>query len=146
MLSTNQLDLFGGEPHEQGSRRKRNGHRRETNGHKQQPVNGDVNERIESLERSVDELASKLTRIESVLCDLHALVTNRQTIKDSYTTQEVAKILDKKPYTVREWCRLQRVNAFKAMCGRGCEEEWRINHEELLRIQNEGLLPPPERY
>lgn len=146
MLSTNQLDLFGGEPHEQGSRRKKNGQRREKNGHRHRPVNGDVNERIESLEKSVDELASKLTRIESVLCDLHALVTNRQTIKESYTTQEVAKILEKKAYTVREWCRLQRVTAFKAMCGRGCEEEWRITHEELLRIQNEGLLPPPERY
>jgi predicted secreted protein len=95
---------------------------------------------------SVKELASRLARIESVLCDLHELVTNRQTVKDSYTTQEVAKILDKKPYTVREWCRLQRVHAFKAMCGRGCEEEWRITHEELLRIQNEGLLPPPEHY
>lgn len=146
MLSTNQLDLFGGEPHEQGSRRRKNGQRRERNVHSHQAADGDVNERIESLEKSVDELASKLTRIESVLCDLHALVTNRQTIKDSYTTQEVAKILDKKAYTVREWCRLQRVNAFKAMCGRGCEEEWRITHEELLRIQNEGLLPPPERY
>ena len=92
------------------------------------------------------ELSSKLTRIESVLCDLHELVTNRQTIKDSYTTQEVAKILDKRPYTVREWCRLQRVNVFKAMWGRGAEEEWRISHDELVRIQNEGLLPVPERY
>lgn len=89
MLSTNQLDLFGGEPHEHGSRRKKNGQRRKKNGHRHQPVNGDVNERIESLEKCVDELDSKLTRIESVLCDLHALVTNRQTIKDSYTTQEV---------------------------------------------------------
>lgn len=93
-----------------------------------------------------DDLASKLARIESVLSDVHELVLNRQTIKDSYTTLEVAKVLNKKPYTVREWCRLQRVNADKAMCGRGSEEEWRISHEELVRIQNEGLLPPPSRY
>lgn len=147
MLSTNQLDLFGGELHEQGSRRKRNGHRRKSNGKQTgHRSNEETNERIESLEKSVVELASKLSRIEEVLCDLHSMVTSRQTIKDSYTTLEVAKILDKKPYTVREWCRLQRVNASKAMCGRGCEEEWRITHEELLRIQNEGLLPPPERY
>lgn len=146
MLRTSQLDLFGGEPHQQGSNRKRNGQRRSANGHSKQLEGGEVTDRIESLEKSVDELASRLARIESVLCDLHELVTNRQTVKDSYTTQEVAKILDKKAYTVREWCRLQRVNAFKAMCGRGCEEEWRITHEELLRIQNEGLLPPPERY
>lgn len=101
---------------------------------------------VVSHETTVVELASKLAKIESVLCSLHELVANRQTTKDSYTTQEVAKILEKRPYTVREWCRLQRVNAFKAMCGRGCEEEWRITHEELLRIQNEGLLPVPERY
>lgn len=108
--------------------------------------NEHANARVEPLEECVNELASKLVRIESVLSDLHELVTNRQTIKDSYTTQEVAKILNRKPYTVREWCRLQRVNADKAMCGRGCEEEWRISHEELVRIQNEGLLPPPSRY
>ena len=36
--------------------------------------------------------------------------------------------------------------ALVMMCGRGCEEEWRISHEELERIQNEGLLPIPERY
>lgn len=143
MLSTSQLDLFGGEPHQHG---KRNGRRRETNGHSKRSHSRDVNERIRSLEESVDELAARLARIESVLCDLHELVTNRQTIKESYTTLEVATILEKKPYTVREWCRLQRVNAFKAMCGRGCEEEWRISHEELLRIQNEGLLPVPEHY
>ena len=146
MLPSSQLDLFGGEPHQQGSNGKRNGHRRRTNGKSNGSADADSDGRIESLEASVKELASRLARIESVLCDLHELVTNRQTTKDSYTTQEVAKILDKKPYTVREWCRLQRVNAFKAMCGRGCEEEWRITHEELLRIQNEGLLPPPERY
>jgi len=146
MLPTSQLDLFGGDPHQQGSNGKRNGHRRKTNGNAKQTGGDGDSARIESLEASVKELASRLARIEAVLCDLHELVTNRQTTKDSYTTQEVAKILDKKPYTVREWCRLKRVNAFKAMCGRGCEEEWRITHEELLRIQNEGLLPPPERY
>lgn len=143
MLSRNQLDLFGGEPHQPELKVKRNGHR---NGHSSGTHQGDVAEQIESLEAKVTELSSKLTRIETVLCELHELVTSRQTIKDSYTTQEVAKILGKRPYTVREWCRLQRVNAFKAMCGRGAEEEWRISHEELLRIQNEGLLPVPERY
>jgi len=146
MDTNSQLDLFGGKRLPSKSRRKRNGHHRLANGHSNGALNGELSGRIESLEEHVSELSLKLSRIESILCELHELVTNRQTMKDYYTTQEVAKILGKKPYTVREWCRLQRINAEKAMCGRGCEEEWRITHKELLRIQNNGLLPVPDRY
>jgi len=146
MLPASQHDVLDGEQHQSESSEERNSQRRDTNGRPKQSNTEGTNGGVGSLETSVNELATKLARIESVLGDLHELVANRQTIKDSYTTQEVAKILEKRPYTVREWCRLQRVNAFKAMCGRGCEEEWRITHEELLRIQNEGLLPVPERY
>lgn len=137
----NQLDLFGGEPILEARRIKRNGH----NGHS---LNGshEVAERIESLETCMMQVATRMERIESVLVELHELVTNRQTIKESYTTQEVAKILNKKPYTVREWCRLQRIKAEKTMCGRGSEIEWRISHEELVRYQNEGLRPVPDHY
>lgn len=87
--------------------------------------------RVASLEAKFDEFCEKMlaTRIE----------------KESYTTQEVAALLGKRPYTVREWCRLKRVRAHKAEYGRGGEDEWRIAHEELVRIQNEGLLPLPER-
>lgn len=141
MRFSSQLDLFGGEPLNEVRRIKRNGH----NGHS---LNGshEVAERIESLETCMMQLATRMERIESVLVELHELVTNRQTIKESYTTQEVAKILNKKPYTVREWCRLQRIKAEKTMCGRGSEIEWRISHEELVRYQNEGLRPVPDHY
>lgn len=99
-------------------------------------TNGEVKEliaRISSLEHTISEL-------REIMCQ-----QNRPS-KDSYSTAEVASILGKKPYTVREWCRLQRIHAFKAMCGRGCEEEWRVSHEELVRIQNDGLLPIPDKY
>jgi hypothetical protein len=33
------------------------------------------------------------------------------------------------------------VYASKRACGRGHAKEWIISHEELTRIQNEGLLP-----
>jgi hypothetical protein len=51
-----------------------------------------------------------------------------------------AQILGRAEFTVREWCRLGRVWASKRQCGRGNAKEWIISHEELTRIQNEGLL------
>jgi len=81
-----------------------------------------------------------LSRLEEIEKTLSTLVSQRM-IKDSYTTSEVAGILSKAEFTVREWCRLGRVWAEKRPCGRGRSKEWIISHEELLRIQNEGLLP-----
>ena len=71
---------------------------------------------------------------------IHQLLESKELPKESYTTAEAAKILQRRPYTVREWCRLGRVNAYKTESGRGIDEEWRISREELIRIQNEGLL------
>ncbi|REJ93825.1 MAG: helix-turn-helix domain-containing protein [Planctomycetota bacterium] len=68
---------------------------------------------------------------------------SQQVQKDWYTTDEVAEILDKAPFTVREWCRLGRVDADKRASGRGSTQEWIISHEELQRIRNHGLLPLP---
>ena len=139
---TDQLDLFTGERVPNGVK---------VNGRKRRQTfssasTAELNEKISALADQVGSLQERMQRLEDAVSSLVDLVRDQRTIKESYTTIEVANILGKKPYTVREWCRLQRVNAFKAMCGRGCEEEWRISHEELLRIQNEGLLPIPDRY
>tara|TARA_R110002111_G_scaffold225795_1_gene287503 strand:- start:4109 stop:4381 length:273 start_codon:yes stop_codon:yes gene_type:complete len=64
--------------------------------------------------------------------------------KEYYSTAEVAQILNRAEWTVREWCRLGRVYAEKRKCGRGSSNEWMISHDELRRIQNEGLLPLPK--
>lgn len=146
MVRESEVNELEQELNQQRNNGRRNDSPTESNGHSKQRDCGSEERHVEPLGMRVDELVSKLARIESALSDLHELVANGQMIKDSYTTLEVAKVLNKKPYTVREWCRLQRVNADKAMCGRGSEEEWRISHEELVRIQNEGLLPPPSRY
>ena len=71
---------------------------------------------------------------------LELLVGQRQ-VKEQYCTAEVAEILGKAEFTVREWCRLGRVRARKRRCGRGPAGEWTIAHDELVRIQNHGLLP-----
>ncbi len=83
------------------------------------------------------QLADRLSRIEDVLDQL----LQRNTVKEYYTTAEVAALLDKAEFTVREWCRLCRVYAEKRQTGRGRAKEWIISHKELTRIRNEGLLP-----
>jgi hypothetical protein len=84
----------------------------------------------------LDSLVDRMARIEGAL---EALVEQR-TIKDWYSTAEVAKILNRAEFTVREWCRLGRVHAKKRACGRGQSQEWIISHDELQRIRNEGLI------
>jgi hypothetical protein len=94
-----------------------------------------------------------LERIEATLMQIMALlnelvVSSRKRVvtKAAYSAAEVATILGKRPFTVREWCRLQRINATKRPWGRGNEREWEISHEELERFRNHGLLPIPKRY
>ena len=93
----------------------------------------------ERLTAQLQGLQERLDRIESLL---EGLIQQR-TVKDWYTIAEAAEILGKAEFTVREWCRLDRVHAQKRACGRGRAREWMIAHDELLRIQNEGLLPQP---
>jgi len=79
----------------------------------------------------------RLGNIEALL----AVLAERQQIKDFYSTDEVAAILGKAEFTVREWCRRHRVRAEKRNSGRGKYHSWVITHQELQRIQREGLLP-----
>ena len=85
------------------------------------------------------DLIQRLERIEAAL---NTIITQRW-IKDYYSTTEVATTLGKAEFTVREWRRLGRIVATKRQCGRGTSSEWMISHDELTRIQNEGLLPLP---
>jgi hypothetical protein len=89
------------------------------------------------------ELTPLVERLDRIEAALHQLLV-QETVKEWYATSEVAKILGKAEFTVREWCRLGRVHANKRDCGRGLSQEWIISHEELRRIQNEGLLPLPK--
>jgi hypothetical protein len=90
----------------------------------------------------LDELTTRLVRIEQAL----DLLVQQRTVKEWYSTAEVANLLGKAEFTVREWCRLGRVKAEKKKCGRGVASEWIISHEELTRVRNEGLLPEPNPY
>ena len=108
-------------------------------------VTSDDND-LEQLMTGFEQLRAEVQVMQDALLRVLQVVERRGIEKESYTTSEVAGILSKRPYTVREWCRLGRVNAEKTFCGRGIDEEWRVSHEELQRIQNEGLLPLPRRF
>ncbi len=87
---------------------------------------------------SDDEIKTRLTRIESIL---ESLVGGQSASREFYSTSEVAKLLGRAEFTVREWCRLGRILAEKRACGRGMSKEWMISHDEVERVRNEGLLP-----
>jgi hypothetical protein len=82
-------------------------------------------------------LLQRLDRIEAAL----ATLGQRHATKEWYSTDEVAAALGKAEFTVREWCRRGRVRAQKKGSGRGKYRSWVISHQELLRLQREGLLP-----
>jgi transposase len=85
----------------------------------------------------IQGIADRLDRIEN---SLQRLATERL-IKEYYSTSEIARLVKRSEFTVREWCRLGRIAAEKRACGRGRSQEWMIPHDELLRFQCEGLLP-----
>ncbi len=86
-------------------------------------------------------LAERLERIETSLGLVCQAVVEKPPTKEWYTPDEAAKLLGKSKLTVREHCRFGRIHAKKRQAGRGSTSEWAIAHAEVLRIQNEGLLP-----
>jgi hypothetical protein len=88
-------------------------------------------------EEALNDLVMRLDRIETLLAKL----VEQQRVQEWYSTADVAKILGKAEFTIREYCRLGRIHARKQTSGRGAHACWTLSHEELLRIQREGLLP-----
>ena len=78
----------------------------------------------------LDLVIQRLDRIETAL----AALVRQRTVKEWYSTAEVAEQLGRAEYTVREWCRQGRVIASKRACGRGTAKEWAISHGELTRL------------
>jgi hypothetical protein len=85
----------------------------------------------------LDVVDARLQRMETLLDRL----VQQRTVKDWYGIEEVAQILGRAEFTVREWARLGRVRAEKRGSGRGKYQSWVISHAELERIQRQGLLP-----
>jgi excisionase family DNA binding protein len=96
---------------------------------------------ILSLLRAIVDRLDRLEKQQTEAQSCLARLTSQRTIKEFYTVKEVAEMLGKAEYTVREWCRLGRLAVRKLPGGRGNEGEWRIPQKELDRYQAEGLLP-----
>jgi hypothetical protein len=80
-----------------------------------------------------------LNRLEQIEAKLDSLA-GQPAVQDYYGVAEFANRVDREEFTVREWCRLGRIDAEKRNCGRGKSQEWKISHEELLRYLSDGLL------
>ncbi len=87
------------------------------------------------------ELVALLARMDERITELRDLVVCQRTIKDWYTNEEFAALVDKAEFTTHEWCRHGRIRAEKRQSGRGKHCDWVIAHDELLRYRREGLLP-----
>jgi hypothetical protein len=82
-------------------------------------------------------IEERLEKIESML----TVLVERQTVKEFYEVEELARLVGKADFTVREWARLKRIQARKRRSGRGAFATCVISHDELLRHQRDGLLP-----
>jgi hypothetical protein len=91
---------------------------------------------VELLQRLVDgyeDVKQRLERMERFLCV--------SVVKEAYAVEDVAERVERTPWTVRQWCNQGRVQA-KKVPGRGRQGEWRIPHDEVVRLQAEGPKPP----
>ena len=101
----------------------------------------DIRQAMVATLRTLLVLDERLAQSELLVQEVRDLLKNQKPQKDWYSVAELAALLGKAEFTVREWCRLGRVHANKRQCGRGDSQEWIVSHEEMTRIQNHGLLP-----
>ena len=61
--------------------------------------------------------------------------------REWFSPAEVATMLGRATYTVRQWCRQGRIQARKRSCGRGLYLAWEIHADELWHYCEHGLRP-----
>lgn len=89
----------------------------------------------------MNEILEYLGRIEKQLEDILFRLNQlegKSTEKLWWSPEELATVLKRKPFTVREWCRLGRIQAEKDEYSR----LWRVPDEEAKRLLGGGGLQP----
>ncbi len=109
-------------------------------------LDNDITERVNGLRRQVEQVKNTTDLLLESLGQIKDRIRDDSHAKEFYTPAEVAEMLGKATFTVREWCRLQRIHARKRETGRGDAEEWEISRSEVERYRNHGLLPRPTKY
>ena len=106
----------------------------------------DLSDRFITVESKVEQLIRATDCLQATMAEVNEQIGRQPRSKAYYTPLEVAELVGKAPFTVREWCRLGRINATKRRTGRGDTDEWEISNEEIERYRNHGLLPRPTEY
>ena len=87
------------------------------------------------------EILDYLVRLESQNTEILARLDrlkSKPPQKESWSPEELAGVLHRKPFTVREWCRLGRIPAEKDKYSR----LWRVADKEAQRLIAGGGLQP----
>lgn len=94
------------------------------------------------LMQTLVSFGQRLATLEQKVSEVHELLLDKKTEKEWYRTDEVAQILGKSDFTVREkWCNQGRIEAEKD----GETGKWRIPGHELQRLRNGGSLRPQRK-
>jgi hypothetical protein len=99
-----------------------------------------IKETLPMIAEPHPEVMSQLAEMRQLLIQIQGMIANPTETRESYTVEEVASLLSKNAYTVREWCRHGRINASKRVERRGGAELWSISSAEVTRIKDDGLL------
>jgi len=100
--------------------------------------NRDVAAVLGGLQDSIDGLRADMN---AVLAQLQTKPAGPPVARQWYSVDEVAAMLGRSSFTVREWCRNGQVHAAKKAERRGGAALWAISAEEVARYRDEGLLP-----
>lgn len=87
-----------------------------------------------------EEVSLVNAKLDATLAELRSRPHAPVETKRWFAVDEVAALLGKRPYTVREWARHGQINAAKKAERRGGAALWTISAEEVSRYRNEGLL------
>lgn len=88
-----------------------------------------------------EELRKQIAQLQAMVVELYKCVQKKLTTnppqqeRERYTVKEFAELVNRKPYTVREWCRHKRIRS-----NRDASKRFRISHAEYLRFKDNGLL------